>query len=105
LDLVGYYVFTTATENSERDATSRMFAPRYGIQEEAGTGMAAGPLACYLYDQLGIRKEHFLIQQGAFMNPASTSLIMVELTVKNGLITKVMAGGKGIPNAKMIVEL
>jgi hypothetical protein len=39
------------------------------------------------------------------MNPASTSLIMVELTVKNGLITKVMAGGKGIPNAKMIVEL
>jgi PhzF family phenazine biosynthesis protein len=105
LDLIGYYVFTIATQNPKRDATSRMFAPRCGIKEEAGTGMAAGPLACYLYDQLGIRKEHFLIQQGAFMNPASTSLIMVELTVKNELITKVMAGGKGIPNAKMIVEL
>ncbi|GAB2669492.1 PhzF family phenazine biosynthesis protein [Flavihumibacter cheonanensis] len=105
LDLVGYYVFTTATENPVRDAASRMFAPRYGIKEEAGTGMAAGPLACYLYDQLAIRKERFLIQQGAFMNPASTSLIMVELSAEKGLITKVMAGGKGIPKASMIVEL
>lgn len=105
LDLVGYYVFTTATENLERDATSRMFAPRYGIKEEAGTGMAAGPLACYLYDQLAIRKERFLIQQGAFMNPASTSLIMVELTEEKGGIAKIMAGGKGIPNSSMIVEL
>jgi hypothetical protein len=44
-------------------------------------------------------------QQGAFMTPSSTSLIMVELTVEKELITKVMAGGKGIPSASMIVEL
>lgn len=68
-DLIGYYVFSTKTNNKERVATTRMFAPRYGIVEEAGTGMAAGPLACYLHDKLGLKKDRILIQQGWFMNP------------------------------------
>lgn len=94
-DLIGYYVFCTQTGDPARDANSRMFAPRYGIPEEAGTGMAAGPLACYLFDVLGIKKEQFLIQQGWFMQPPSPSLIQVNLHLDNGKITKVMAGGKG----------
>ena len=65
-DLIGYYVFTLDVEE-DRDVTTRMFAPRYGIEEEAGTGMAAGPLACYLYDKLEIKKSKFMIQQGKFM--------------------------------------
>lgn len=95
-DLIGYYVFCTQTGDPARDANSRMFAPRYGIPEEAGTGMAAGPLACYLFDVLGIKKEQFLIQQGWFMQPPSPSLIQVNLHLDHhGKITKVMAGGKG----------
>jgi PhzF family phenazine biosynthesis protein len=104
-DLIGYYVFSTKTNNKERVATTRMFAPRYGIEEEAGTGMAAGPLACYLYDKLGQKKDRILIQQGWFMNPPSQSLIIVELSLEKGNITKIMAGGKGIPMTSMIIEI
>jgi predicted PhzF superfamily epimerase YddE/YHI9 len=82
-----------------------MFAPRYGIEEEAGTGMAAGPLACYLFDIIGLKKDRILIQQGWFMNPPSQSLIIVDLSLDNGKIHKIMAGGKGIPLKSMIVEI
>ena len=104
LDLVGYYVFTTETNTGNRDAGTRMFAPRYGIPEEAGTGMAAGPLACYLYDKMGIKKELFFIEQGWYMSPASPSLIMVELKTNNDAeIVKVMAGGKGLVMKQLFV--
>ncbi|WP_290792372.1 PhzF family phenazine biosynthesis protein [Flavihumibacter sp. UBA7668] len=97
LDLVGYYVFCTETSNAGRDASTRMFAPRYGIAEEAGTGMAAGPLACYLHDKIGIKKNQFLIEQGWYMVPESPSLIIVDLTFDNNdEIKSVMAGGKGL---------
>ena len=104
-DLIGYYVFCKQTDDPQRVANTRMFAPRYGIAEEAGTGMAAGPLACYLYDHLFVKKERILIQQGEFMNPPSRSLIIVDLTIQEGKITKVMAGGKGIAMKSITVKL
>lgn len=79
-----------------RDATARMFGPFYGIPEESGTGMAAGPLACYLYDKMGLRKKQFLIEQGWFMQTPSPSLIHVDLDIPDNKITRLMAGGKGI---------
>lgn len=103
-DLIGYYVFTLDTETTDRDVTTRMFAPRYGIEEEAGTGMAAGPLACYLYDKLSINKDRYFIQQGKFMDTPSVSLILVDLTIKDSKITGLMAGGKGVAVAKRVVE-
>lgn len=45
--LIGYYLYTPVAGKNIQ-ATTRMFAPFYGIEEEAATGMAAGPLACYL---------------------------------------------------------
>jgi PhzF family phenazine biosynthesis protein len=104
-DLIGYYVFTTDTDNPERDGNARMFAPRYGIEEEAGTGMAAGPLACYLHDILDVKKKRFLIQQGIFMDIPSPSLIIVDLTVENAQITRLMAGGKGVFVSEVIIEI
>ena len=101
-DLIGYYVFTTDTEY---DATSRMFGPRYGIFEESGTGMAAGPLACYLHDILKLKKEVFKIQQGKYMQKPSPSLIITNLQIENGIIKSLMAGGKGILNKEMIIEI
>jgi PhzF family phenazine biosynthesis protein len=95
LDLIGYYIFTTETDDAEIDATTRMFAPRYGIAEEAATGMAAGPLACVLHDVLAIKKDSFLIAQGAFMAEPSPSQIKVTLNLKDDRITGLMAGGKG----------
>lgn len=65
MQAIGYYVF--ALTDDEFAATTRMFAPHYGIAEEAATGMAAGPLACYLYDRIGVKRSTLLIRQGAFM--------------------------------------
>lgn len=101
-DLIGYYVFSM---DIERDATSRMFAPRYGILEEAGTGMAAGPLACYMYDILNVKKEQFYIQQGEYMDIPSPSLIIINLKIENGNIKELMAGGMGILKTEMDIEL
>ncbi|MEK9845979.1 PhzF family phenazine biosynthesis isomerase, partial [Thalassospira sp.] len=95
LDLIGYYIFTTDTDDADIDATTRMFAPRYGISEEAATGMAAGPLACVLYDFLNMNKDTFLIAQGAFMAEPSPSRITVTLDLKDGRITGLLAGGQG----------
>jgi PhzF family phenazine biosynthesis protein len=95
LELIGYYVFTTDNSVTDKDATTRMFAPRYAIEEESATGMAAGPLACVLRDYLDVRKDTLIIEQGKFMSPASPSRITVELSLENGQIQGLMAGGHG----------
>lgn len=104
-DLIGFYVFTLDTNRNGRDASTRMFAPRYGITEESATGMAAGPLACYLHDYMGIDKETLLIEQGYSMSPASPSVIEVVLTTLDGNITSLKAGGVGKPSRYMDIEI
>jgi PhzF family phenazine biosynthesis protein len=91
-DLIGYYIFSR-TNASPADATTRMFAPYYAISEEAATGMAAGPLACYLHDVAGIQKDQFLFYQGFFMEPPSPSEIIVSLNLKESKIQSLLAGG------------
>ncbi|MGB1239436.1 MAG: PhzF family phenazine biosynthesis protein [Pseudomonadales bacterium] len=92
-DLIGFYVFTRHSNVPGRDASTRMFAPRYGITEEAATGMAAGPLACLLFDKLGIDSPTLQIEQGYAMIPTSPSCITVELALENGEIQSLLAGG------------
>ncbi|KKO06025.1 hypothetical protein LCGC14_0070370 [marine sediment metagenome] len=82
-----------------------MFAPRYGILEEAGTGMAAGPLASYLYDMLQLKKTNFQIQQGKYMVPPSSSAIHVRLQLENKRVTSLMAGGKGMLTRQIEITL
>jgi len=95
LGLIGHYPFSLGTRMPGRHAGSRMFAPHYGIPEEAATGMAAGPLACYLFDRMKIRPTgDILIEQGHLMSPPSPSIIHVRLTLTNTGISKLMAGGK-----------
>lgn len=93
-DLIGYYLFSTHSVKNGRDAGARMFAPRYGIGEEAATGMAAGPLACYLYDRMGVTKADFVIEQGYLMPNPSPSVIFVRLKINGSSISGLMAGGK-----------
>jgi PhzF family phenazine biosynthesis protein len=104
-DLIGYYIFSQHTKVPERDAGTRMFAPRYGINEESATGMAAGPLACYLYDNMGINKDVFLIEQGHFMKPPSLSVITVKLNLKDRKITGLIAGGKAKVLKSQIISI
>ena len=93
-DLIGFYVYCAQTSMAGRDAGARMFAPRYGIPEESATGMAAGPLACFLYEVLGMRKDTFVIEQGHWMPIPSPSVITVKLGLAGGKIENLMAGGR-----------
>lgn len=104
LDLIGFYLFALGGEGA--DATTRMFAPRYAISEEAATGMAAGPLACFLHDVMALNKAHFDIAQGDFMTPPSPSRISVDLDRdSSGAITGLLAGGYGKSMREITVTL
>lgn len=92
-DLIGFYPFTLDAQEAGHAASTRMFAPRYGIAEEAATGMAAGPLACLLYTAFQMPGPSLQIEQGYLMQPASPSLITVELEIRHGEIVSLMAGG------------
>jgi PhzF family phenazine biosynthesis protein len=105
LDLIGYYVFSPTTKVPGRHAGTRMFAPRFGIAEESGTGMAAGPLACFLYDSLGVRDREIRIEQGWLMQPPSPSVITVALDLSQGKIASLMAGGTARAVSSMQVEI
>ena len=94
LDLIGYYVFSPEVQQSGRDAGARMFAPRYGIPEEAATGMAAGPLACYLFTYLQQKKSTFLIEQGYLMPSPSPSVLTVRLKLDQLTIKNLWVGGR-----------
>jgi len=106
LDLIGFYVFSFDGIGDGRDAGARMFAPRYGIQEESATGMAAGPLACYLYKQSGTNKQEFAIEQGRWMSSPSPSVINVRLNIGvNDKIQNLFAGGQGALKEFVEVEV
>lgn len=105
LNLIGYYPFSLQTFVPGRHASARMFAPWYGIKEEAATGMAAGPLACHLYDYIGIKQQHLIIEQGFLMNPPSPSEIIVDLTLKENRIHMLMAGGRAKVVREMEIEI
>lgn len=96
LDLIGYYAFAPQTRLPGRHAGARMFAPRYGINEESATGMAAGPLACYLRDRCGIAGDELLIEQGFLMPNPSPSLLISRLALVAGAIERVLVGGRAL---------
>ena len=105
LDLIGYYVFSMTTKVRGRHAGARMFAPRFGIPEEAGTGMAAGPLACFLHDYLRVEEREISIEQGWLMQPPSPSVIMVRLEFADDKISRLMAGGAARVVSSMRVDV
>lgn len=100
--LIGYYLYTHAPGF---DATARMFAPYYGIDEEAATGMAAGPLACYLHEMEEKQQSYFLIEQGRLMRPASPSRIRVRLDINNEHIERLFAGGEAYVSSQSWIDV
>jgi PhzF family phenazine biosynthesis protein len=101
--LIGFYVFCKSNLPGIA-ANARMFAPAYGIAEESATGMAAGPLACYLFEY-GDAQSKIYISQGEFMNPPSPSLITVLLNIDGGKITGLFAGGSAVLTDRFEVEV
>jgi PhzF family phenazine biosynthesis protein len=90
---VCYYVFSLDPVVLGRDATARMFGPAYGIPEEAATGMASGPLACWLNSNSDGQRAEWAIEQGHFMSPASPSLILAQPERSGGKLTAMWIGG------------
>src|SRR4029453_2291254 len=44
----GIFLFSAEPGSDRRTAYSRMFAPGLGVAEDPATGIASGPLGCYL---------------------------------------------------------
>lgn len=101
LGCVGYYVFAISCK--DKTIQTRMFAPLYGINEESATGMAAGPLACLLYQRKPAGE--MIINQGKYMSPPSDSRLKVKLDVQNGNITKLFVGGSAYVNRTLEIKL
>jgi PhzF family phenazine biosynthesis protein len=102
-DVLGYYVFAPA-DDSVFDASVRMFAPHAGIFEESATGMAAGLLACFLYDRAGRSAQRFTFDQGSYMRPPSPSRLEATLTLDNGRIVEVWVGGRARARATSAID-
>ncbi|MDJ1467699.1 PhzF family phenazine biosynthesis protein [Xanthocytophaga flava] len=102
-NLVGYYVFAKS-QQAGINATTRMFAPLYGIEEESATGMAAGPLAAFLY-QSGDRRGKYTIEQGRYMKQPSLSLIHINLEIQDDQIELLYAGGQATLVEKYTIEI
>jgi PhzF family phenazine biosynthesis protein len=101
LDCVGYYVF--ALSKNGASIQTRMFAPYYGINEESATGMAAGPLACLLYQRMP--NSEMIVNQGKYMSTPSESRLKAKITAENGKITKLLVGGSAYVNKTLEITL
>lgn len=88
---IGVHAFAV-TEDKDKDAICRNFAPLYGIDEESATGTANCALSCYL-NKYGLKKEEYIFEQGYNLN--SISKITVKLAYEDNKINLVQVGGFG----------
>ena len=76
---------------------SRMFAPGLGIAEDPATGIASGPLGCYLVRHKLVAPEvprAMLSLQGVKMGRPSH--VHISIGVRDGEITSVRVGGEAV---------
>lgn len=93
----GVFLFSTDAGADGATAYSRMFAPAIGVEEDPATGIASGPLGCYLVRHrlvAGERAGAMLSLQGVKMGRPSH--VHISITVENGDITLVRVGGESV---------
>ena len=76
---------------------SRMFAPGFGIVEDPATGIASGPLGCYLVTHglvTPAAARAIISNQGVAMRRASQ--IHISIAVTDSLISDVKVGGQAV---------
>lgn len=91
------FLFSSETAGDKATVYSRMFAPSLGIAEDPATGVASGPLGCYLVRHKVVpleRASSMLSLQGARMGRPSQ--IHIAVGVKNGDIANVRIGGQAV---------
>lgn len=90
-------LFTTDQGGDVATAYTRMFAPTFGVAEDAATGSASGPLGCYLVRHGIVRSEKadtILSRQGVRMGRPSS--IHIAIGVSGGDIDTVRVGGQAV---------
>jgi trans-2,3-dihydro-3-hydroxyanthranilate isomerase len=93
----GVFLFSTERAGDRATVYSRMFAPGLGIVEDPATGVASGPLGCYLVRHDVVAPPHaaaMLSLQGVRMGRPSHVHISVALT--GSAITSVRVGGESV---------
>jgi trans-2,3-dihydro-3-hydroxyanthranilate isomerase len=91
------YVFTFETEDPSATVHCRMFAPSYGIPEDAATGSAAGCLGAYLVKNRAVqsrRLNRVVVEQG--LEIGRPSRITVEIETMGERIAAVRVGGSAV---------
>ncbi len=94
---LGVFVFTEQPGDARATVYSRMFAPDMGITEDPATGIASGPLGCYLVRHKIVRPEKadgMISLQGVKMGRPSH--VHISIGVKGGDITSVRVGGESV---------
>jgi trans-2,3-dihydro-3-hydroxyanthranilate isomerase len=90
------FVFTPEVENEGSTVHSRMFAPALGVPEDPATGIASGPLGCYLVRHGLVSPEggtaKIVSEQGIEMG--RPSFIHIEIDEQGGEIKRVQVGGQ-----------
>ena len=95
----GVFFFTTDRTGAKSDETvySRMLAPGFGIAEDPATGIASGPLGCYLLYHGLVSPEQaqsMISLQGAAMKRPSRLYISIDS--KDDRISRVRVGGQAV---------
>jgi trans-2,3-dihydro-3-hydroxyanthranilate isomerase len=91
------FMFALLPPGSEATVYSRMFAPEFGIVEDPATGIASGPLGCYLVQHRLVAPEaarRMVSLQGAAMGRPSRIHIAIEQ--RSGVIVDVKVGGTAV---------
>jgi trans-2,3-dihydro-3-hydroxyanthranilate isomerase len=100
------FVFTKETELEKSAVHCRMFAPALGIAEDPATGVASGPLGCYLvrYGLVPQQKQVSLISEQGF-EVGRPSFIHIEIEWEGNQITSVAVGGQCVYVGEGFIQL
>ncbi len=98
----GVFLFSAEPRGDRATVYSRMFAPDLGVGEDPATGIASGPLGCYLVRHKVVtadKAEAMLSLQGAKMGRPSH--VHISIGVQRNEIASVRVGGEaGVRRAK-----
>jgi trans-2,3-dihydro-3-hydroxyanthranilate isomerase len=93
----GVFVFSAEPGGSRATVYSRMFAPELGVVEDPATGIASGPLGCYLVRHKIVQPEKadaMISLQGVKMGRPSH--VHISIGVDRGEIASVRVGGEAV---------
>jgi trans-2,3-dihydro-3-hydroxyanthranilate isomerase len=89
------FVFTCETTSDDATVHCRMFAPHFGIPEDAASGAASGALMAYLVKHRLVKHHHqvrVVIEQG--LELGRPSRIVVDAEIVGGQARSIQVGGQ-----------